>query len=142
MNLLVIRLHPGDDLRESLEQLGLQAGCIVSGIGSLTQAVLRFAGRDEGTVIGGPLEVIALAGTIGPDGAHVHASVADADGVVRGGHVMKKCVVRTTAEIVVAQLPGWEFRREFDARTGSLELVVRGVEPPRGQLTRMGGARS
>ena len=40
---------------------------------------------------------------------------ADADGEVVGGHIMPGCIVRTTAEVVIALLPGWEFRRELDA---------------------------
>ena len=125
MRVQVIRLDPGDDLRGALEGLGLQAGCIVSGIGSLTQAVLRFAAADEGTVIEGPLEVVSIAGTLSVDGAHLHASVSDAQGNVTGGHVMPGCVVRTTAEVVIGVLEGWEFRREVDEKTGYKELVAR-----------------
>ena len=35
---------------------------------------------------------------------------------------MPGCIVRTTAEVVIALLPGWEFRRELDAATGYKEL--------------------
>ena len=38
--------------------------------------------------------------TLSPDGAHLHGSVADANGEVMGGHVMPGCIVRTTAEVV------------------------------------------
>jgi len=37
---------------------------------------------------------------------------------------MPGCIVRTTAEIVIALLPGWEFRRELDTATGFNELTV------------------
>jgi uncharacterized protein len=121
----VVRLQPGDDLRVSLEKLGVKAGCVVSGIGSLHRAVLRFAAVEEGTVIEGPLEVVSLAGTLSVDGVHLHASVSDAKGRVWGGHLMHGCVVRTTAEVIVGLLEGWELRREQDAATGFHELVAR-----------------
>jgi predicted DNA-binding protein with PD1-like motif len=73
--------------------------------------VLRYAAEPGGTVLEEPLELITLSGTLSADGAHLHASVADARGHVRGGHVMPGCIVRTTAEIVLAALPGWAFTR-------------------------------
>jgi uncharacterized protein len=63
-----------------------------------------------------------LSGTLSPDGAHLHGSVADSQGQVRGGHILPGCLVRTTAEVVIALLPGWEFRRELDVATGFREL--------------------
>lgn len=38
---------------------------------------------------------------------------------------MPGCTVLTTAEIVLALLPGWQFGREVDAATGFKELVAR-----------------
>ena len=37
---------------------------------------------------------------------------------------MPGCIVRTTAEVVIALLPAWDFGREVDATTGFKELVV------------------
>lgn len=125
MDILVLRLMPGEDLRAVLEQQRYPAACVLSAVGSFTRAVLRFADQAEGSVIEGPLELLTLAGTIGREGAHLHASVGDAQGRVLGGHVMAGCIVRTTAEVVLAQLPGWEFGRELDAATGYKELVAR-----------------
>jgi uncharacterized protein len=133
MNVHVLRLSPGDDLRESLEtafrhlsgEYGISAACIVSAVGSLSQATLRYANKPGGTDINGPLELLMLSGTLSADGAHLHGSVADAEGAVKGGHIMPGCIVRTTAEVVVALLPGWEFRRVLDAATGFNELSAR-----------------
>ena len=47
--------------------------------------------------------------------------------VLSGGHVAPGCIVRTTAEVLLALLPDWAFAREPDALTGYDELVVRGV---------------
>ena len=133
MQVHVLRLVPGDDLRGSLEAAfaklskahGINAACIVCAVGSLSRAVLRYADKSSGSDINAPLELLMLSGTLSPDGAHLHASVADESGEVRGGHLLPGCIVRTTAEIVIALLPGWEFRRELDAATGFNELVPR-----------------
>lgn len=130
---LVLRLSPGQDLRSALNTAFAQlqaeqdatAACIISAVGSLSRAVLRYANQPEGTLLVEPLELITLSGTLSPDGPHLHASVATAGGEMRGGHVMAGCIVRTTAEIVLAPLPGWVFTREHDAQTGFKELVAR-----------------
>ncbi|MFC5496598.1 PPC domain-containing DNA-binding protein [Caenimonas terrae] len=133
MQVHVLRLQPGDDLRLSLEAAfaelakskGIAAACIVSAVGSLSRAVLRYADKPSGSDINAALELLMLSGTLSPDGAHLHASVADEQGEVRGGHLLPGCIVRTTAEVVIALLPGWEFRRELDAATGFNELQPR-----------------
>jgi predicted DNA-binding protein with PD1-like motif len=98
-------------------------------VGSFTQAVLRYAAQPNGTVLAGPLELVTLAGTLSRDGSHLHASVSDAHGQVKGGHVMPGCVVRTTAEVVVGLLDRWDFSRVEDAATGYKELLARRVDP-------------
>jgi len=128
MRVVPLRLRPGDDLRQALEswmaQQNERAGCVISAIGSLSTAQVRFAGRDDITAIAGELEILSLAGTLSPDGAHLHIAIADGRGAVSGGHLCAGSLVRTTAELVVGLLPDWEFRRAFDAETGSAELVV------------------
>ncbi|MEY8877119.1 MAG: PPC domain-containing DNA-binding protein, partial [Leptothrix sp. (in: b-proteobacteria)] len=99
MLVVPLRLHPGDDLRHALDAAlrthGVEAGFVLSGIGSLSRARLRWAGADEAQAFDAPLEILTLAGSLGPDGSHLHASVADAAGRVWGGHVAPGCVVRT-----------------------------------------------
>jgi predicted DNA-binding protein with PD1-like motif len=51
--------------------------------------------------------------------------LADAQGRVFGGHVGTGCIIRTTAEVLLALLPDHRFTREFDADSGYAELVVR-----------------
>lgn len=130
-----VRLSPGDDLRGALEdalrELNLTAAFVLQGIGSLSGAQLRFAGVEQPTELRGDLEILTLAGSISPDGAHLHMSVSDALGRVFGGHVARGCSVRTTAEILLALLPEHRFSREHDARTGFAELMIR-AEPQAG----------
>ena len=52
-------------------------------------------------------------------------ALSTATGQVLGGHVAAGCLVRTTAEVLLALLPDWQFTREPDATTGYDELVVR-----------------
>ncbi len=132
MKLFPLRLHPGQDLRAALEAVltqdgdGASAGFVLQGIGSLDVAQLRLAGAEHPLELHGDLEILTLAGSLAPGGAHLHMALADAQGRVVGGHVAPGCIVRTTAEILVAFLPDHEFSREPDlAGSGYRELVVR-----------------
>ena len=126
MTPLPIRLSPGSDLRRALHAALSpdRAGFVVAGIGSLSVARLRFAGKKQPAELVGDLEILTLSGSLSPDGPHLHMSVSDADGRVFGGHVADGCVVRTTAEVLLVRLPGWAFARGVDAATGYAELVV------------------
>jgi len=71
-----------------------------------------------------PMEIVSLTGTLGPDGPHVHISLARSEGACIGGHLVLGCLVHTTAELVIGELPDLEFRRLPDAATGYSELTV------------------
>ena len=128
MQALPVRLHPGDDLRAALDALllahGLQAAFVVAGIGSLSSAQLRLAGAEQATGFEGDIEILSLSGSLSTDGSHLHAAIADAQGRVSGGHVAAGCIVRTTAEVLIAALPAWRFERVADTGTGFAELQV------------------
>jgi|SRR5947207_10732189 len=129
MQTLPLRLLPGQDLRRALEAVVAERGCraafVLSGIGSLAPACVRFAGAEQTRTLDGATEILTLSGTIAVNGSHLHVSLAQANGEVIGGHAAYGCVVRTTAEVLLALLPGWHFAREPDAGTGHEELVVR-----------------
>ena len=128
MKVVPLRLQPGDDLRQALEtwtgEQEEQAGCVISGIGSLSVAELRFAGAAAATTIRGDLEILSLSGTLSTDGAHLHIAVADSKGTVFGGHLCPGSLVRTTAELLIGLLPEWRFSREQDPATGYSELRI------------------
>ena len=134
MKVVPLRLQPGDDLRQALEtwmgEQEEQAGCVISAIGSLSVAELRFAGAAAATTIRGDLEILSLSGTLSADGAHLHIAVADSKGAVIGGHLCPGSLVRTTAELVIGLLPEWQFRRERDPATGYAELAIK-AQPER-----------
>lgn len=133
MKTLPIRLTPGQDLRSTLEAAVQSQNCraafVLSGIGSLSSSGLRFAGAAQPERLIGDLEILSLSGTVAFDGAksssHLHMALSTSTGQVLGGHVAPGCLVRTTAEVLLALLPEWQFAREPDAATGYDELVVR-----------------
>ena len=123
-----LRLCPGDDLLKSLvdwtSRNCLKAGAIVTCVGSLRQAHVRLANRDSGSRFHQKMEILALSGTLSPDGPHLHICIADGDGRTLGGHVLEGCQVFTTAEIVIVELPGITFHRSPDTTTGYRELII------------------
>lgn len=123
-----LRLRPGDDLRQQLAAF-VQAHRIVAGsmltcVGSLTVATLRLANQEGPTEYRGHFEIVSLVGTLSTNGSHLHLAVADSTGRTVGGHLLDGCRVYTTAEIVLVELLGLEFRREVDPTFGYQELVV------------------
>ncbi|MGF1568600.1 MAG: PPC domain-containing DNA-binding protein [Nodosilinea sp.] len=123
-----LRLGPDQDLKQALTAFAieqkLEAGIILTALGSFSQAALRFAAAPEATILTGSFELITLTGTLSYHGMHLHGTIADHQGRVYGGHLMAGCLIRTTAEIAVANLPDLRFRRELDSQTGYLELVT------------------
>jgi predicted DNA-binding protein with PD1-like motif len=123
------RLSPGEDLKQALDAWirasGFTAAFVVAGIGSLDRAAVRYAGEPDADLIEGRYEILTLQGSLSADGAHLHIAVSDAQGRVSGGHVRPGCRIATTAEILIAVLPGLRFAREDDAATGYPELVIR-----------------
>jgi predicted DNA-binding protein with PD1-like motif len=128
-----LRSLPGEDLRTTLAQWcdenGIEAAAVVSAVGSLSTAMLRFGGKRESTRIDGDLEVCSLSGTLSRHGMHLHLSVADRDGHMTGGHASNGCIVRTTLEIVVQEIGGVRYLRKHDERTGYDELFAEPITP-------------
>jgi len=128
MKVIPLRLDPGADLRKSLHaavrEEGLTAAWVMTCVGSLSRITLRLGdirtGEDE-------YEIISAAGTLSPNGIHVHLAVADPHGTVIGGHLMTGCVVAEegTVELVLGADDGWRFGRERHPQTGYDELSIR-----------------
>jgi hypothetical protein len=131
---VVVRLEPGEDPRARLEALAAEnawrGAAVVSAVGSLTEARLRYADREKVRRLRGPLEVVSLSGTLGPDGVHLHAAVANGRGRVRGGHLGHGSAVYTTLEVVLRVLDDVTLRREVDPATGYRELAPRSLARP------------
>lgn len=123
-----IRLNPGDDLRKFIDEMaktyGIDAGIVVSCVGSLSTATIRFAGQSNATTLQGPFEIVALTGTISRNGSHLHVSLSDDTGHTTGGHLKEGNTVYTTVELCIGVLPDLIFTREKDETTGYPELTI------------------
>ncbi|MEH1767062.1 MAG: PPC domain-containing DNA-binding protein [Nostoc sp.] len=128
MKVFAIRLKPHDDLRQSLKnfvkQEDIKAGFILSAIGSLEAAKIRFANQEVSTLLTGKFEIIALNGTISTTGVHLHIAISDREGKTTGGHLDDGCIIYTTAEIVIGASEKFTFNRTFDQQTGYQELEI------------------
>jgi len=129
MNNYTFRLKPNDDLFNSIETFvgdrKIEAGCVLSGVGSLTHVTLRFANREYHSDFDGHFEIVSITGTVSTHGSHLHISVSDGDGKTMGGHLVPGCRIYTTAEIVLAVFDEIVYRREFyENDSGYEELVV------------------
>ena len=124
-----VRLKPGQDLKveltEFLVRKKLKAAAVVTCVGSLTEANLRYANKPDGTLVKGPLEILTLQGCGGNGKWHLHLSVADENGNMKGGHLLDGSIVRTTAEIVLVELTELDFQRVHDPATGYPELEIK-----------------
>jgi predicted DNA-binding protein with PD1-like motif len=127
--LWVLRLHPGDDLVDSIKKFAsrhsIEAGSIVTCVGSLDRARLRYANQSDYEELdskGRHFEIVALVGTFSTTSHHLHLAIANEKGNVFGGHASSGNRVYTTAEIVIAEGLSWAFNREQDPQTTYQEL--------------------
>jgi len=122
------RLAPGQDLLDSIESFVLQkqieAGCVLSGVGSLTHAVLRLANREIHSDYEGHFEIVSITGIVSIHGSHLHISISDENGATIGGHLVSGCKIYTTAEIVIVVFSDLIYQREFAEDSGYDELTV------------------
>lgn len=122
------RLKSAQDLFDSIESFvhekGIEAGCVLSGVGSLTHATLRLADRDFYSEYDGHFEIVSITGTVSIHGSHLHIAISDGDGTTIGGHLESGCRIYTTAEIVIAVFNNVIYKREFAEDSGYDELVV------------------
>lgn len=123
-----LRLSPGDDLKKNIlswaKSQKIEAGCILTCVGSLKSSNLRYANQKEGVIRSDFQEIISLSGTFSAAAGHFHLSISDEKGQVSAGHLLEGNIIYTTAEIVILELTEYEFQREFDQNTGYKELAI------------------
>lgn len=132
MKTIIFRLKPGADLKQSIEKIvweqAIKAGFIVTCVGGLKQATVRMAGATPDSqdiqTFEDDFEIVSLVGTVSVNGAHIHISFSDQEGIVHGGHLKKGTIIYPTAEIVLGIDETVELKREMDTDTGFKELVV------------------
>lgn len=120
---LVVRLDPGDELIDELEQLredrGIE-GAFFTGIGAVDEALLGHYDVDEQEYseerFEGQFEVTNVTGNIGPDKVHAHMTLGRDDFSVLGGHC-SSARVSGTFELLVMRT-GVTLEHRQDDRTG------------------------
>jgi predicted DNA-binding protein with PD1-like motif len=139
---LMIRVLPGSDLLEGIEQAcketGIRAGMVVSCIGSLQKASFLFvvpaqnkvgAQYGDPLILEGPLEFLGAQGTVGLEDSgnvfvHLHGLASDKNGTVHGGHLVKgECPVLITCEVGIAPVEGVRLVRRMDPEVGWRVLI-------------------
>ena len=122
------RLHRGDDLLASIKSYAVShdigAAAVVSGVGCVTQAVIRDASGVTAHCLTGRREIVSLTGTVSKARTHLHIALADEDMQVLGGHLCEGTIINTTCEVVLLELDGLVFSKAFDEETGYNELVI------------------
>jgi predicted DNA-binding protein with PD1-like motif len=109
-------------------QNNIEAGWVVTCVGSLTNYSIRFANQQEAATNSGHFEIVSLVGTLSTNGSHLHISISDSTGKTIGGHLLDGCKIYTTAEIVIGESKDLVFKREKDGTTPWEELQVRKKE--------------
>ena len=129
MQTFTFRLKAGQDLFNEIGSVvaekDIQAGCVLSAVGSLTHATLRLANREYYSEYDGHFEIVSMTGTVSVHGSHLHIAISDGDGKTIGGHLVPGCKIYTTAEMVLAIFDDVVYKREFAEDSGYDELVVK-----------------
>lgn len=124
-----IRLHRGDDLLLSIKALAekenIKAAAVLSSVGCILQGRVRNAGATAVIDITEPCEIISLNGTVSAVRTHLHISLSKADLSVVGGHLKEGCIIDTTCELILMEIPEISYDTEFDESTGYNELIFK-----------------
>ena len=128
-----IRLKRGEDLIESIKQVcqekNIQAGVVLSGVGCILRGRVRDASGVTIREIAEHCEIVSLNGTVSARRCHLHIALSKEDLSTIGGHLCEGCIINTTCELVIAELPGTAIEKEFDEETGYHELVFKPTCP-------------
>ena len=124
-----IRLKRGEDLLDTIKRIckekNIQSGVVLSGVGCISSGRVRDASGVRIREIAEHCEIVSLNGTVSAARCHVHIALSKEDLSTIGGHLCAGCIVNTTCELVIAELPGVTFDEEADAETGYDELIFR-----------------
>ena len=122
-----VRLHRGDDLllsiRDLAKQKNISAGIVLSSVGCISEGRVRDASGVNIREITDHCEIVSLNGTVSAQRCHLHISLSREDLSTLGGHLCPGCIINTTCELVIAELPGISFGVEADPETGYDELI-------------------
>lgn len=124
----VFRLTRGQDLLCGIQDYAkahdIAAGCVLSCVGCVTSARVRDAGGVNIREIPEAMEIVSVTGTVSSARTHLHIALSREDLGTLGGHMIKGCLVNTTAEIVLLELEDVLFGAAYDPQTGYDELTI------------------
>ena len=127
-----IRLKRGDDLMESIKALcrekHISSGVILSGVGCILRGRVRDASGVNIREISDHCEIVSLNGTVSEARCHIHIALSREDLSTIGGHLCMGCIINTTCELVIGELPQVAFGVEEDPETGYDELIFQSVK--------------
>ena len=127
-----LRLHRGADLMGSIKALcrekHIAAGVVLSAVGCISRGRVRDASGVTIREIGDHCEIVSLNGTVSENRCHLHIALSKEDLSTIGGHLCEGCIINTTCELVVAEIPGTAIDVEFDSETGYDELIFRNAQ--------------
>ena len=122
-----LRLHRGSDLLQSIKQLcrekHIAAGVVLSAVGCISRGRVRDASGVTIRDIEDHCEIVSLNGTVSETRCHLHIALSREDLSTLGGHLCEGCIINTTCELVIAELPATAIETEFDEETGYHELI-------------------
>lgn len=127
MNVHCVRLRRGDDLLLSIRALAeekqIHAGVVLSAVGCISKGRVRDASGVTLRDIDDHCEIVSLNGTVSHTRCHLHIALSKENLSTIGGHLCTGCIINTTCELVIAELPGVRFDVEHDPETGYDELI-------------------
>ncbi len=122
-----IRLRRGQDLMLSIKELcrekNIAAGVVLSAVGCISEGRVRDASGVTIRQIEDHCEIVSLNGTVSAQRCHLHIALSKEDLSTIGGHLCPGCIINTTCELVIGELPGIRYGVEQDAETGYDELI-------------------
>ena len=122
-----LRLRRGADLllsiRDVCREKHIAAGVVLSAVGCISEGRVRDASGVTIRDIPEHCEIVSLNGTVSENRCHLHISLSKEDLSTLGGHLCPGCIINTTCELVIAELPATAIEKEFDEETGYDELI-------------------
>ena len=122
-----IRLKRGEDLMESIRRVcrekKIRAGVVLSGVGCILKVRVRDASGVTIREIREHCEIVSLNGTVSDKRCHIHIALSKEDLSTIGGHLCSGCIINTTCELILAEIPGIAYDVEEDPETGYDELI-------------------
>lgn len=122
-----LRLHRGADLMASVKALcaekHIRCAVVLSAVGCVSHVRVRDASGVTIRDFPEHCEIVSLNGTASETRCHLHIALSKEDLTTIGGHLCEGCIINTTCELILAEVPGMAIETEFDPETGYDELI-------------------